>query len=111
MTHDYGLETKFCRTAQAVSVTEGRVIEGYASLYGWRIMAAISLRAGAYAKSLAALKARGGSVKMLWQHDAAQPIGVWDEIHEDERGLYVKGRLLLEVERAREAAADRGGGD
>ena len=42
---------------------------------------------------------------MLWQHDPAQPIGVWDEVREDARGLYVKGRLLEGVARAREAAA------
>jgi len=47
---------------------------------------------------------------MLWQHDPAQPIGVWDEIREDERGLWVKGRLLPEIERAREAAALIGAG-
>jgi uncharacterized protein len=28
---------------------------------------------------------------MLWQHDPAQPIGVWDEVREDARGLWVKG--------------------
>ena len=42
---------------------------------------------------------------MLWQHDPTEPIGVWDEVREDERGLYVKGRLLDSVARAREAAA------
>jgi hypothetical protein len=42
---------------------------------------------------------------MLWQHDPAQPIGIWDEVREDARGLYVKGRLLESVEKAREAAA------
>jgi HK97 family phage prohead protease len=42
---------------------------------------------------------------MLWQHDPAQPIGVWDEVREDARGLYVKGRLLRGVARAEEAAA------
>ncbi len=42
---------------------------------------------------------------MLWQHDPAQPIGVWDEVREDARGLYVKGRMLTEVARGREAAA------
>jgi len=42
---------------------------------------------------------------MLWQHDPAQPIGIWDEVHEDEKGLYVKGRLLLDVAKGREAAA------
>ncbi len=42
---------------------------------------------------------------MLWQHDPAQPIGVWDELREDARGLWVKGRLLDSVARGREAAA------
>ena len=45
----------------------------------------------------------GGGVKMLWQHDPTQPIGVWDEVREDARGLFVRGRLLLEVRAAREA--------
>ena len=40
---------------------------------------------------------------MLWQHDPTRPIGVWDEVREDGRGLWVKGRLLLEVQAAREA--------
>jgi phage head maturation protease len=30
---------------------------------------------------------------MLWQHDPAQPIGIWDEVREDEPGLWVKGRF------------------
>ena len=42
---------------------------------------------------------------MLWQHDPAQPIGIWEEIREDDRGLWVRGRLLPEVAQAREAAA------
>jgi HK97 family phage prohead protease len=40
---------------------------------------------------------------MLWQHDPTRPIGVWDEVREDGRGLHVRGRLLLEVQAAREA--------
>jgi len=47
---------------------------------------------------------------MLWQHDPAQPIGVWDELHEDGRGLWVKGRILDAVEKGREAAALIGAG-
>jgi HK97 family phage prohead protease len=47
---------------------------------------------------------------MLWQHDPAQPIGVWDVVREDGTGLYVKGRLLDSVARAREAAALIGAG-
>ena len=39
---------------------------------------------------------------MLWQHEAGQPIGAWDDIGEDARGLRVKGRLNLDVAKARE---------
>ena len=104
-TIDYGLELKFSQAGEAVQVTDGAVIEGYASLYGVPDQGGDVVQPGAYARSLERLQARGGTVKMLWQHDPAQPIGVWDEIREDARGLYVKGRLLLDVERAREAAA------
>jgi HK97 family phage prohead protease len=48
---------------------------------------------------------KGARVKMLWQHDPAQPIGVWDEVREDAAGLWVKGRILRDVEKGREAAA------
>jgi HK97 family phage prohead protease len=40
---------------------------------------------------------------MLWQHDPACPIGVWDEVREDAKGLWVRGRLLPEVTKGREA--------
>jgi HK97 family phage prohead protease len=43
---------------------------------------------------------------MLWQHDSRQPIGVYDEIKEDDNGLFVKGRLLVnDIEKAKEAYA------
>jgi HK97 family phage prohead protease len=42
---------------------------------------------------------------MLFQHDPAQPIGVWLELREDGQGLFVRGRILPEVERGREVLA------
>ena len=42
---------------------------------------------------------------MLWQHDPSQPIGIWDEVREDARGLWVKGRILETTQKGREAAA------
>lgn len=104
-----GLEKKFCRFDGALSVTQaesgGAVIEGYASLFGARDQGGDVVEAGAYAASLKRLAGEGRRVKMLWQHDPAQPIGIWDEVREDARGLWVKGRLLDGVARAREAAA------
>ncbi|OWY18678.1 peptidase U35 [Thioclava sp. JM3] len=105
-TYDYGLELKFCANeAHPVQLTDGTVIEGYASLFGLPDQGGDVVCKGAYAKGLERLLARGGTVKMLWQHDPAQPIGIWDDIREDARGLYVKGRLLPGVARAREATA------
>ena len=76
------------------------VFEGYASVFGVVDQGMDVVERGAFRKSLGSRK-----VKMLWQHDMAQPIGVWDEIYEDERGLFVRGRLLKEVAKGREAMA------
>ncbi|WP_172295830.1 HK97 family phage prohead protease [Pseudoruegeria sp. HB172150] len=104
------LEHKFCRLGGDLTVKDGCEIEGYASLFGQADQGGDIVGAGAYAKSLAALQAKGGRVKMLWQHDPVQPIGVWDEVREDGKGLYVKGRILTDVARGREAVALLGAG-
>ena len=75
--------------------------EGYASVFGIVDQGMDVVERGAFAKSLTA----GRKVKMLWQHDMGQPIGGWDEIKEDERGLFVKGRILKDVQKGREAMA------
>jgi len=98
-------ERKFQRGETGIVVTDGRMIEGYASLFDKRDQGGDVVRPGAYKASLAALGAADRRVKMLWQHDPAQPIGVWDEVREDAVGLWVKGRILTEVEKGREAAA------
>ena len=97
-----GLELKFAGGKPVM--TEGAVIEGYASRFGLPDQGGDIVAKGAFGASLARLAAKGGKVRMLWQHDPTKPIGVWDEIREDETGLWVKGRLLSEVALAREAA-------
>ena len=99
------LELKFARFEADLSVTDGAVIEGYASYFGVADRGNDVVEPGAYAASLKRLHADGRRVKMLWQHDPAEPIGVWDEVREDDKGLFVKGRLLTDVARAREAAS------
>lgn len=71
---------------------------GYASVFGIVDQGMDVVEMGAFAKSLHKRKP-----KMLWQHDAKQVIGVWDEVKEDERGLFVKGRLLKEIQQGKEA--------
>jgi HK97 family phage prohead protease len=76
------------------------VFEGYASVFDIVDQGLDVVAPGAFTKSLGNRK-----IKMLWQHDQSQPIGVWDEVREDERGLFVKGRVLKEVQKGAEAQA------
>jgi uncharacterized protein len=74
--------------------------EGYASLFGVPDGAGDIVQRGAFAASLR--RRPPSEVRMLYQHLTADPLGVWEEIKEDSRGLYVRGRLVLGVQRARE---------
>lgn len=65
---------------------------GYASLFDQPDHGGDIVRRGAFTASLKRRAASG--VRMLFQHDSGEPIGVWDFITEDARGLYVRGRIL-----------------
>lgn len=84
-------------------VTSGFPVEGYACLFNVADLGRDLVQPGAFAASLARQGAAG--VRLLYQHDPAEPIGVWSEAFEDARGLYVRGRLSPDVARARECAA------
>jgi uncharacterized protein len=87
--------------ATLTHTTDAGVFEGYASLFGVLDSGGDIVERGAFARSL---KQRGASgVKLLWQHKAQEPLGVWTQLEEDARGLRVTGRLDLSVARAREA--------
>jgi HK97 family phage prohead protease len=76
--------------------------EGYGSVFGVVDSYREVVKPGAFMASLAKRKAKG--IKLLWQHDASQPIGIWDDLAEDSKGLWGKGRLLKDVSaRAAEA--------
>ena len=92
----FKLETK--------AVFDDGTFEGYASVFNRRDMR--PRRGRCRAPSATSLGARGASgIRMLFQHDPTQPIGVWEELYEDARGLYARGRLTTEVARAREVLA------
>lgn len=98
------METKDMAVKLDFSDSTGE-ISGYASLFGEVDLGNDVVELGAYQKSLSRHADAGRKIKMLWQHDPEQPIGVWDEVREDGKGLFVKGRILREVEKGREAAA------
>ncbi|MCB5410009.1 HK97 family phage prohead protease [Pseudogemmobacter faecipullorum] len=100
------LEHKFCQTeaGPGLVLREGCRLEGYASLFGLCDQGGDVVGPGAYSASLGRIAKRGGKVRMLWQHDPTRPIGLWEEVREDGRGLWVSGRLLTGVAQAHEAA-------
>lgn len=90
---------------KAVSHEQG-VIEGYASLYDVEDSDQDIIAKGAFDDSLQQWRVLGQMPPMLWQHDVAQPIGIWTSLKSDSRGLFVRGQLFVdEVERAAEAYA------
>ncbi|WP_182085595.1 HK97 family phage prohead protease [Aureimonas sp. ME7] len=87
----------------AAQEADAGVIRGYASLFDRVDKSGDRIQRGAFARSLAERTAAG--IRMLWQHDPGEPIGLWTMLREDERGLYAEGRLELGSRRGREAMA------
>lgn len=84
-------------------VTGDGGFSGYASIFGSVDLGRDVIEPGAFRRSLEKRGAEG--VRMLYQHDPAEPIGAWRILREDERGLYVEGRLTPGVGRAGEVLA------
>ena len=80
-------------------------VEGYGSVFGVRDNYDDVIAKGAFAATLAAHKSAGTMPAMLWQHDACEPIGIWSEMVEDDKGLRIKGQLALDTARGKEAHA------
>jgi hypothetical protein len=90
-------------TRPLATIEADGTVEGYASLFGEVDQARDMVMPGAFARSLQNRGLR--RIPMLFQHDPAEPVGVWLELREDLRGLYARGRLIPEVVRARELLA------
>ena len=100
---NYGLETKFVHFDGVAALKNACEISGYASVFGKADHSGDVVQAGAYQACLQKLVTEGRTIKMLWQHDPTKPIGVWDDVHEDGKGLFVKGRLLPDIQGGSEA--------
>ena len=94
---DFGFEVK--------TVAEDGTIEGYGSVFGVKDSYADVIQKGAFDKSIKAHKEQKSMPALLWQHDAAQPIGVWTEMSEDSNGLKLKGKLAMDTVKGKEAHA------
>ncbi|MGE6740252.1 HK97 family phage prohead protease [Allorhizobium pseudoryzae] len=85
------------------AVADDGTFSGYGSVFGVLDSYNEVVAPGAFAASLSS---RSRPVPVLWQHRQDSPIGVYSAIGEDQRGLKVEGKLLInEVAQAREAYA------
>ena len=84
---------------QLKNIAADGTFAGYASVFDVIDNQKDIVLPGAFKKSLLN---RERDIKLLWQHQFAEPIGVVERLFEDRRGLYIEGRLLLEVAKARE---------
>lgn len=92
------------RSGQPLCACSGTgVFVGYASLFGVADQSNDMVMPGAFTASLK--RRPPADVRMLFQHDAAEPVGTWVDMLETERGLLVRGRLDPRVQRARELNA------
>ena len=83
-----------------IKTTGQGVFSGYGSIFGNEDQGNDVVQKGAFTKSLNTRPA--SKVKMLFQHKTDEPIGVFEDIREDEKGLFVKGRLALGTQKGRE---------
>lgn len=88
-----------------VAADDAGRFEGYASRFDEADDVNDEIAPGAFAASLQQHADAGTRPLMLWQHDPAEPIGVWLDLLEDRTGLKVSGSLVLESPTAAKAYA------
>lgn len=76
--------------------------EGYASVFAIEDSQGDTVKKGAFKAGLQKLAREKRKIKMLFNHDRFLPIGVFKEADEDSKGLYVRGKLTLGVQKADE---------
>ncbi|MEL6371500.1 MAG: HK97 family phage prohead protease [Pseudomonadota bacterium] len=74
-------------------------IEGWAAIYNDPDLNGDIIAPGAFDAHLR----RGQSLPMLYQHAASTPIGRWTEFRQHEKGLYVRGEIVLSAHAGLEA--------
>ncbi|WP_370930989.1 phage major capsid protein [Bartonella sp. DGB1] len=95
------METKAIKL-EVKELAETGEFSGYASVFGVVDHSNDVVVKGAFKKSLDKHKSKGTNVAMLWQHKRDSPIGVWQEVKEDDKGLFVKGKLVTGTTQGRE---------
>lgn len=100
------MRKQLIRPLEIKALAEDGTFEGYGSVFHNEDWYGDVVAPGAFAKTLAEWRAKGALPPLCWQHNMDQVVGVYEDMAEDDRGLYLKGRLLKDdVALAREAYA------
>ncbi len=87
-------------------ISDDGTFKGYGSTFGGKPDSyGDIINEGAFKDTLLKGGRNGFGVAMLYQHQSDKPIGVWTTLAEDKKGLYVEGKLAMEVQLAKEAHA------
>ena len=86
---------------QLKSVSEKGEFEGYAAIFNNVDLGGDMIMPGAFSKTMK----ENVQVPVLWGHSSREVIGLNQDWSEDSKGLHVKGKLILDVQRAVEAHA------
>lgn len=97
------LDHGFTLELDVKAVAEDGTFNGYASVFNVEDLGRDIVLPGAFAKSLQQRPAE--RVKMLFQHDTSEPIGIWTALAEDRKGLKASGKLILDTAKGRETYA------
>ncbi|QNX42928.1 HK97 family phage prohead protease [Acinetobacter seifertii] len=73
----------------------GRFFSGYLAVFNNIDSHGDVIRKGAFLKTIEEWNSKGKYPAIFWNHDPDEPIGVFTLMREDEKGLYVEGRLLI----------------
>lgn len=86
-----------------VKASSNGIVEGYGSVFNVRDSYDDVIVKGAFMATIADHKANNTMPSLLWQHRQEEPIGVWTDFAEDDKGLYLKGQLATDVRKGQEA--------
>lgn len=111
-----GPRAKRAPHSMALQLTEFKALddergefEGYLAVFGNVDAHGDVIEPGAFKKTIrdaeAQRRATGAEylLPILWQHDPLEPIGGFVEMREDTKGLYVRGRLDMDIPQGRRA--------
>lgn len=92
-----GLLRKSVRPFKVKEVKENGEFSGYGSVFDVKDAYGDIVIKGAFANSLADWESKGKLPKMLWQHQIDEPLGTYKIMKEDDHGLYVEGKILVDA--------------